>query len=276
MELIIRDIPIYYEIQGTGLPLVTIHGWSVDHRLMKGCLEPVFQEVETPWQRIYFDLPGMGHTPGPEWISGSDDMLAVVLEFIDSLLPGQRFALAGESYGGYLARGVIKERISRVNGMLLIAPLAFQETLHENAVVPLRVLEKDEPFFNSLSEEDQKAFGKVTIVQNRHVWERFAAEILPAIKMADYPFLEKCLSRNVPFKDNVDQIMRPYPQPSLFVMGRQDSSVGYHDHWKLIENFSRATFAILDKAGHNLQIEQDIVFTALVKEWLKRVCEEVQ
>jgi pimeloyl-ACP methyl ester carboxylesterase len=28
---------------------------------------------------------------------------------------------------------------------------------------------------------------------------------------------------------------------------------------------------ILDKAGHNLQIEQDTLFQALVKEWLNRV-----
>lgn len=271
MERVIRDIPIYYEVHGSGAPLVTIHGWSVDHRLMKGCLEPVFQAVETPWQRIYFDLPGMGRTPGPAWISGSDDMLAVVLEFIDSLLPGQRFALAGESYGGYLARGVMKERAARVDGLLLIAPVAFQETLQENAVLPLRVLEKDEAFFNSLSEEDQISFAMLNVVQNQRVWQRYAAEIIPAVKMADYPFLEKCLSRHVPFKDNVDQVERPYPQPSLFVMGRQDSAVGYRDHWKLIENFPRATFAILDKAGHSLQIEQDAVFTALVKEWLERV-----
>ncbi len=28
---------------------------------------------------------------------------------------------------------------------------------------------------------------------------------------------------------------------------------------------------ILDKAGHNLQIEQDVLFNAMVKEWLERV-----
>jgi pimeloyl-ACP methyl ester carboxylesterase len=59
-------------------------------------------------------------------------------------------------------------------------------------------------------------------------------------------------------------------------MSRQDNSIGYHDHCKLIENFSRATYTILDKVGHNLQMEQDTVFTDLMKEWLKHVWEEVQ
>jgi len=58
------------------------------------------------------------------------------------------------------------------------------------------------------------------------------------------------------------------------VMGRQDSVVGYRDHWQLIENFPRASFVILDKAGHNMQIEQDGLFSALVKEWLDRVLVE--
>jgi pimeloyl-ACP methyl ester carboxylesterase len=58
------------------------------------------------------------------------------------------------------------------------------------------------------------------------------------------------------------------------IMGRQDSAVGYRDHWQLIENFPRASFVILDKAGHNLQIEQEKLFRELVKEWLSRVSEE--
>ena len=69
----------------------------------------------------------------------------------------------------------------------------------------------------------------------------------------------------------MDQVERPYRQPTLIVMGRQDCVVGYHDHWQLIENFPRASFVILDKAGHNLQIEQDVLFTTMVKEWLDRV-----
>ncbi len=47
--------------------------------------------------------------------------------------------------------------------------------------------------------------------------------------------------------------------------------MGYQDAWKIIENYPRATFVVLDKAGHILQIEQDILFDSLVNEWLDRV-----
>jgi len=79
MQIILNEIPIHYEIVGSGMPLLTIHGWSPDHRLMRGCLEPVFEAIDRPYERIYFDLPGMGRTPGPRWIDGSDRMLDVVL-----------------------------------------------------------------------------------------------------------------------------------------------------------------------------------------------------
>jgi pimeloyl-ACP methyl ester carboxylesterase len=273
LEYSVRDVNVCYEIHGSGKPVVMIHGWSPDHRLMKGCMEPIFQSMEMPWQRIYFDLPGMGKTKGQPWITGSDQMLSLVLEFIDGIIPDQHFVLAGESYGGYLARGVIKERTALVDGLLLICPVASQETLGDN-LPAFQVLEKDTVFLDSLSEEDRKYFEGINVVQNQRVWDRFKEEILPGLKIADYAFLENSLGQHVPYSVDVDQIKQPYPQPTLIFMGRQDSVVGYRDHWQLIENYPRASFVILDKAGHNLQIEQNNLFDALVKEWLDRVLVE--
>ena len=168
MEFTVKGVNIYYEIHGSGTPVVMIHGWSPDHRLMKGCMEPVFQSLDSPWQRIYFDLPGMGKTKGQPWITGTDQMLELVLAFIDGIIPNQHFIVAGESYGGYLARGIIKERTALVDGLLLICPVASQETLSEN-VFPLQVLEKDEAFASTLSEED------------RQYWPMCAKSVIPIL-----------------------------------------------------------------------------------------------
>ena len=265
----VKDIPIYYEVHGSGKPILMIHGWSPDHRLMSSCMEPVFTD-NSHWQRIYFDLPGMGKTPGAPWINGSDDMLDVVLQFIDGVLPGQRFILAGESYGGYLARGIIKKWPDLVDGLLLICPVANQDTRLENAPA-FQVIEKDEAFVSSLSEENQKYFTGINVVQTPRVWEKFKTDILPGLKLADTDFLENHLSQQVKFSFDVDKLDSPFMKPSLMVMGRQDHVVGYRDQWQLLENFSRASFVILDKAGHNLQIEQETLFHALVREWLDRM-----
>jgi pimeloyl-ACP methyl ester carboxylesterase len=146
-------------------------------------------------------------------------MLEVVLAFIDGILPHQHFVVAGESYGGYLARGVIKERESLVDGLLLICPVASQETKNDN-LPPFKALEKDETFLSNLSEEERKYFTGINVIQNQRVWESFEQDILPGLKMADYAFLENSLSQHVPYKVNVDLIEKPYRQPTLMVMGR--------------------------------------------------------
>ena len=105
MECELDNITVHYEIVGQGKPIVMIHGWPADHRQAVDHLESVFLQREG-WQRIYLDLPGMGQTRGADWIIGSDQMLEVLTQFIDQVIPGQRFAVAGISYGGYLARGL--------------------------------------------------------------------------------------------------------------------------------------------------------------------------
>lgn len=63
---------------------------------------------------------------------------------------------------------------------------------------------------------------------------------------------------------------KKYEKPVLLLAGRQDISVGYRDIIEIIEDYPRATLAVLDMAGHNLQIEQPELFESLVGEWITR------
>ena len=140
------------------------------------------------------------------------------------------------------------------------------------------MFEKDDALLNSLTKEDRKYFeGEgINVLQTKRVWARFQEEILPGLKIADYSFLENSLGKHVPFSFNVDALEKPYEKPTLMLAGRQDSVVGYSDLWQIIEMYPRASFILLDKAGHNLQIEQDILFTETVKEWLNRIVAEMK
>ncbi|MGC9670528.1 alpha/beta fold hydrolase [Planosporangium sp. 12N6] len=66
----------------------------------------------------------------------------------------------------------------------------------------------------------------------------------------------------------------PFERPTLILTGRQDDSVGYVDQFALLPHYPRASFAVVDVAGHNLQIDQPALFDALVREWLDRVAAE--
>lgn len=261
----VSQAELYYEETGSGRPIVMIHGFTPDHRLMSGCMEPVFEKREG-WRRIYLDLPGMGRSRDYADIESTDGMLDAVLELIDKLIPESNFAVAGESYGGYLTRGIIARRSERVEGAALICPVVVPDK--ERALPPHTVLYEDPMLISKLQPEEYADFRSMGVVLDRRAWERYAEEIVPGCRLADAAFLDK-IRKRYGFSFSIDQ--EAFAAPSLFLLGKQDATVGYADALQLLEQYPRGTFAVMDRAGHNLQIEQENAFNALVNEWLDRV-----
>lgn len=268
MNCKIDDVNIYYEDIGQGKPIIMIHGYSTDHRLMTECMEPIMQE-HREYRRIYIDLPGMGQSGYADWIDSTDDILNIVLKFIDTIIPNSHFLLAGESYGGYISRGIIYKRKELIDGVLFICPVIIAESQQRNRP-PHSALIQDQKFLSSLPSDEVKKFQKCFVVQNAETYRRYKAEIQSGIYLAHHEFLHK-IKQKYSFSFNVDQKKyAEFYEPTLFLLGHQDSCVGYQDAWNVIENYPRATFAILDIAGHNLQIEQVKLFQYLVNDWITR------
>lgn len=272
MECQIKDLSVHYEVRGDGRPIVLLNGGGPDHRCMTGCLEPLFRKRDG-WKRFYPDLPGTGKTKGKEWITNSDQMLDAVLDFIETVIPGQHFALGGSSYGAYLAQGVIYRKSALVDGLLMICPMVIAN-LAKRTLPPHVTLMRDGEFMGSLEPSQRELFESFAVVQTRRTWERTRDEVIVGLEVADKGFLSRLQSHGYAFSFDVDAISAPFEKPTLILVGRQDAMVGYRDAWGVLENYPRATFAVLDQAGHNLPIEQEGLFTALVSEWLDRVEEE--
>lgn len=269
MKCHLEKCTVHYETRGDGKPIVMLHGGGPDRRSMVGCLEPILRKRKG-WKRIYPDLPGMGKTAAEEWITSSDQMLEIVLDFINSVIPNQHFLLAGDSYGGYLARGTIYRIAKKVDGLLLICPTIIAD--HTKRVLPKHVtLVKKGSLPIDTFPEQVKMFESFAVVQTSRIFERTRKEILPGLKTADMKFLERIESHGYPFTFDVDAPSIIFKKPVLILVGRQDSMVGYQDSFMILKNYPRATLAVLDQAGHNLQIEQEHLFNALVDEWLDRV-----
>lgn len=114
------------------------------------------------------------------------------------------------------------------------------------------------------------------VVQSRQVVERMRSDVYPAWEMTNWALLQRLWEpENWGVSFDVDALPEPVPAPALIVSGRQDAVVGYQDAWSLLENYPRGTFAVLDRAGHGLEVDQEALFQALVNEWLDRVEEYV-
>jgi len=265
----INDCEVYYEVIGEGKPMVILHGSTLDSRSMTGCMEPIF-ENRKGWKRIYIDFPGHGQTQGRDWIKGSDDVLKIVLDLIDHIIPDTHFVLVGLSYGGYIARGIAYHRFEQVDGILLIVPRIVSHP--SKRTLPARsIIVRDEKFLAELDTQVRQGFEEVAVVQTQSHWNRYSKEIIPGVNIADNQFLERLQPTVDEFPFDVDKLPVKFEKPTLILVGRQDHLVGYQDAWTILENYPRATFAVLDRAGHALQIEQNILFNALVNEWLDRV-----
>jgi len=234
---------------------------------MVDTLEPLFADRQG-WKRIYIDIPGHGQSPVDPSISNHEEVLDIILSFVDEVLPGQGFAVAGESRGGYLARGIVRRRPDLVDGALFIVPGRYAVAAR-GSVPPHVTLATADELIATLQPHEVDRFNTL-VVQSAEILEKIRRYKISAVALADQEHQEK-INANYEFAFDVDAPDKPFSKPALFLLGRQDSMVGYQDALKAIECFPRATFAILDKAGHSLSWEQPALFQALVGEWLQRV-----
>lgn len=272
MECQVRDITIYYEEAGIGRPLLCLHGMPLDHRSIANDLEPIFAN-RSGWHRLYPDLPGMGKTRAADWITCQDQILDVLIGFVDTVIPGERLAVAGSSYGGYLARGLVHQLGSQMDGLFLDAPAIETDAARQHLPQPL-VIHEDPDFLAALAPTEQ-ILREIVVVQSMGLLTRFREVSGPAFVIADNAFIQR-LGQQFAFSFDVDTLPAPFPAPALFLTGRQDNVCGYQDAYQILDNYPRASYVVLDRAGHVLSVEQKALFRALVNEWLDRVEEYVQ
>ncbi|MCL2253483.1 MAG: alpha/beta hydrolase [Lachnospiraceae bacterium] len=268
MEKTIKGIPLFYEEHGEGKPILCIHGYSLDHRMMTGCMEPLLKNI-TGYRRIYVDLPGMGQTPSA-WVKTSEDMLEVLTLFIDAVFPEENFLIAGESFGGFLTLGLIDKLNERIDGAVLLCPLITHEC-YSNKLPERQIIYKSDELASPEENAEIKDFLNFAVIATPEMFERYQREIATGYNLSDKEFLfNGGFTGSVPALDSLYKTLK-FDKPACIITGRQDHCVGYSYAYQLLENFPRATFAILDCAGHSLQLESEQLFSQLIMDWLWRV-----
>jgi pimeloyl-ACP methyl ester carboxylesterase len=268
MKCTVGGTDFHYEAVGEGRPIVLLHGWMLDHRVMMDLAEPAFAE-RSGWRRIYPDLPGMGQTSG-HGIDNQDQVLELLVGFIEATTGGSHYVVGGFSYGGYLALGTAYTYRERLDGLLVIAPAGLPGDGREPRLAPMMTLVEDPSLFDGLDEQTAEAFRTGAVVQTRELLDSVVNHGVPANRMADVAYLTR-LDENWPFSFATECLREPFAGPTLVLTGRQDARVGWADAFDLMDNYPRGTYAVLDSAGHALAWDQRPLFNALVGEWLDRV-----
>lgn len=239
-----------YDVVGEGRTIVFVHGWKLDARTESHDYEPVFAR-RPGWRRVYLTLPGMGGEPLPPDVTRQDDLLRLVLDAVEDMMPPEGLVLAGTSNGANLARAVAHRRPDQVHGLLMRVPMlvaADSARTRSDPALP-------------------RAAKAATAAKNRALWEPAQASADPGLALIRDDPARYALSDPAP--GDV-----PFAKPALIVCGRQDSWVGWADAVPVLPLYPRATFAVLDRGPHQLPVVAAPLFEALVSEWLDRVTDE--
>lgn len=253
---------------GEGHPILIMHGGGLDHRHMHDALEPVFQGL-SGWRRVYIDLPGHGASFADDSVNCQDDVLNMISTFASKVFEGRRFAVIGESRGSYHAMGLVHTRPQDIYGMMLVVADGMPgasvnwRPKHQTLV---RLSAQDTM---NASPEARERFARL-VVQNADTLKKIEIAKVSAAKLADQKLAEK-IRASFNFSFDLSDPPAPFEEPCLIVNGRQDAMSGYQDMMDGIENYPRATMAILDCAGHSLAWEQPELFKALTVNWLNRM-----
>jgi len=245
---------MYVQAIGEGRPLIFVHGWRLSGETERADYEPVLAN-RRGWHRLYPDLPGMGRSPAEPWIRRKADFLEALIHQIDDLIGDAPFAVAGTSSGAELAQATAHRMQGRARGLLMRVPMLIGDDA-ARVVAP--------------------ADAAAALPRSYHQARRDKLEQLwePARRTADDQFLEPI--RADPRRYTLDGISTSTPLtiPVLVIVGRQDTRVGFEQAWRLAQSYPRATFALLDRAGHELPTGNPQLFQALVNDWLDRVEED--
>jgi pimeloyl-ACP methyl ester carboxylesterase len=253
----VGHVGVRYVEHGSGRPVVVLHGAGVDHREPEACFDPVLASYGG-LRRIYPDLPGMGRTHAPpEAVRSADDVLDVLVAFIDAVAGDTPPLVAGHSAGAYYALGIASRRPETVAGLALVCPL-----LPETRDVP--------PHRRVTGSHDigDDGFRSYFVVQTPAMLERYQKYVVPGVALAD-PVATGRIGERWQLSAPTERGQQ-FPGPTLLVAGRQDSVVGYAATVDLLTHHAGSTLAILDGVGHALPHEQPTLLAALVTDWLDR------
>jgi pimeloyl-ACP methyl ester carboxylesterase len=116
-----------YEEQGSGDPLVLVHGLATTRVIWRRVL-PLLADAR---RVIAVDVPGFGATPA----AGDGFELDVVADALHAGLPVGRYDLVGHSLGGAIAITLAHRHPEAVGRLVLVAPAGFRQVPAPAALV---------------------------------------------------------------------------------------------------------------------------------------------
>ncbi|MBE9006586.1 alpha/beta hydrolase [Fortiea sp. LEGE XX443] len=254
----VNEIELFYEIKGTGEPLLLIAGFMCDRSYWSLLLPYLVSQ----YQVIRFDNRGIGQTSAPDSLYSIQQMANDTAVLLD-ILGLNQVHVAGHSMGGQIAQELAISYPQKVKSLILFSSLT-----------------KGNERFNSII----KAWGDITAKLDLNLYEQL---ILPWIFTDDfysipgmvdqliewainYPYAPKAhglyhQSRAIINHDATSRI-KYINCPTLVMVGKQDILTPVKFSEQLAQGIPLAELIVIEHGGHGFLIEStEVIAKAILK-----------
>ncbi len=111
----IDNLKISYQVEGTGTPIVLLHGWGAEANTFRYVIDRLSDKHQT----FALDLPGFGLSEIPPEAWDASDYAKIISTFFDKLNIDKAH-LIGHSYGGRISIVLAAEQPDKVNKLILV------------------------------------------------------------------------------------------------------------------------------------------------------------
>jgi 3-oxoadipate enol-lactonase len=256
------DTEIFYEVLGSGPPVVLLHPFPANHDLWK----PAAQAVVSRYRVILPDLRGHGASgigEGPATMEKHAADLGRVLDHEDI----GRAPFVGVSIGGYVLFEFWRKYRGRVEALVLCNTKAQADTPEARAArlqAANEVTERGtEPFFESML---PKLLGKTTYSARPDLVEG-ALRMMQKMSPANVAMVQRGMAER---QDSVETL-KTINVPTVVVTGDEDILTGKAEAELMRQHIAGSQMKVIAKAGHYSPWEQPEEVGKLLRQFLDAV-----
>ena len=256
-----NGIDINFQQEGTGFPLVLIHGLSDSSVLWV----PLMPKLSRHYRTIALDVRGHGESEKPDMPYSIQLFSEDLLCFLQKLkLPNAH--LLGFSLGAAVAQQFTLDHPDKTGSLILLSPFSYNDPCLRENLKGLResVARGGLPAF--FDEAIRLVVTPEFISTNVDAIARMKEECIrtnsPAAVLRA---IDACVNFNV--RDRISQI----PHPTLVISGREDVMSPIHLAEQIHRSIKGSKWKIMEGVGHNLLIPENVPRLAqIILEFLER------
>jgi 3-oxoadipate enol-lactonase len=253
------DAEIFYEVLGTGPPVVLLHPFPANHDLW----QPAAQALMSDYRVILPDLRGHGDSGIGEGPATMEKHAADIARIMDCEEVG-RAAFVGVSIGGYVLFEFWRRHRGRVQALMLCNTKAQADNPEGRAGrmrAAAEVMERGtEPFFERMV---ARLIGETTRSTRPDLVEG-ALRMMRKMSPEDVAMVQRGMAER---PDSMD-MLKTINVPTLVVTGDEDMLTGVAEAELMRQNIVGSQMKVIAKAGHYSPWEQPEEVGKLLRQFL--------